>query len=139
MVGNSQDKHPYLEPVMKGEMRLRYFLLIILWLGCLIYFWSWWLEKSHILHLSTFIVSSFIIAWSTIIPGYFFFFVSRMARVNPDLAIPKWRVAMVVTKAPSEPFAIVKKTLTAMLAQKYTHDTWLADEDPSDETRTWCE
>jgi hypothetical protein len=46
---------------------------------------------------------------------------------------------MVVTKAPSEPFPIVRRTLEAMLAQRYPHDTWLADEDPSAETLAWCE
>ena len=48
------------------------------------------------------------------------------------------RVAMVVTKAPSEPFSVVATTLKAMLAQAYPHDTWLADEDPSPETLDWC-
>ncbi|WP_246681613.1 cellulose synthase catalytic subunit [Mesorhizobium sp. B2-4-3] len=46
---------------------------------------------------------------------------------------------MVVTKAPSEPFAVVQRTLEAMLAQDYPHDTWLADEDPGEETIAWCD
>jgi cellulose synthase (UDP-forming) len=45
---------------------------------------------------------------------------------------------MIVTKTPSEPFEVVRATLTAMLDQDYPHDTWLADEDPSEETRDWC-
>lgn len=45
---------------------------------------------------------------------------------------------MVVTKAPSEPWEMVRKTLEAMLLQDVPHDTWLADEDPSDETKAWC-
>lgn len=45
---------------------------------------------------------------------------------------------MIVTKAPSEPWSIVKQTLKAMLAQDYAHDTWLADEDPSAVTKRWC-
>ncbi|ODT17786.1 MAG: N-acetylglucosaminyltransferase, partial [Kaistia sp. SCN 65-12] len=48
-------------------------------------------------------------------------------------------VAMVVTRAPSEPFPVVAETLRAMLAQNVPHDTWLADEDPSPETLAWCE
>lgn len=52
------------------------------------------------------------------------------------------RVAMLVTKVPSEPWAMVKKTLSAMLAQADAgvdaYHVWLADEDPSDETRAWC-
>ena len=34
---------------------------------------------------------------------------------------------------PSEPFSKVQKTLLAMKAQILTHDTWLADEDPTAE------
>ena len=46
---------------------------------------------------------------------------------------------MVVTKVPSESFEMVTETLTAMLAQSHAHDTWLADEDPTDEMIAWCE
>ena len=48
---------------------------------------------------------------------------------------------MIVTKAPSEPWPLVRETLEAMLAQDFPHpyDVWLADEQPSDETRAWCE
>ena len=46
-----------------------------------------------------------------------------------------WRVrtAFVVTKAPSEPWALARRTLRAMLAQRFPHpyDVWLCDEDPS--------
>ncbi len=46
---------------------------------------------------------------------------------------------MVVTKTPSEPFHLVRKTLEGALAQTgYAHDTWLADEDPDAETIAWC-
>ena len=45
---------------------------------------------------------------------------------------------MITTRAPSEPFAIVKHTLESMLAQRYPHDTWLADEAPTEEIYEWC-
>ena len=45
---------------------------------------------------------------------------------------------MVTTRAPSEPFPVVRKTLEAMLSQHYPHETWLADEDPTDEIIEWC-
>ena len=34
---------------------------------------------------------------------------------------------------------MVRRTLEAMLNQTYPHDTWLADEDPDEETIAWCE
>lgn len=45
---------------------------------------------------------------------------------------------MVVTKAPSEPWSVVKKTLKAILLQTPAHDTWLADENPQPQTIAWC-
>lgn len=59
-------------------------------------------------------------------------------RTNP-LAL---RVAMVATKAPSEPPAMLQATLSAMLAQEWPvrFDVWLADEDtPVPEMAAWCE
>ncbi|MCA9159175.1 MAG: glycosyltransferase, partial [Planctomycetales bacterium] len=80
-----------------------------------------------------------LITWPSVVPGYLLFFLLQMKRVNPNLPIPKsWRVAMVTTRAPSEPFAVVKETLQAMLEQDYPHDTWLADEEPSEEIYEWC-
>jgi cellulose synthase/poly-beta-1,6-N-acetylglucosamine synthase-like glycosyltransferase len=62
-----------------------------------------------------------------------------MSYVNPEITIPEnWRVAMITTRAPSEPFSIVKITLLAMKDQKFPHDTWLADEEPTDEIIEWC-
>jgi cellulose synthase (UDP-forming) len=47
---------------------------------------------------------------------------------------------MVVTKTPSESFELVRKTLEGALAQTGpAHDTWLADEDPADDTIAWCQ
>ncbi len=57
-----------------------------------------------------------------------------MKRTDPSLSIPRhWRVAMIVTRAPSEPFALVQRMLLTMQAQSPAHDTWLADEEPTAE------
>ncbi|OGC58406.1 hypothetical protein A3A70_00130 [candidate division WWE3 bacterium RIFCSPLOWO2_01_FULL_42_11] len=47
------------------------------------------------------------------------------------------RVAMLVTKVPSEPLTLLKQTLSGMLEQTYPHDTWVADEDPTPESLKW--
>jgi cellulose synthase (UDP-forming) len=113
--------------------------LISLWLVTLIWFWHWWLQAGHQVTMGGTILCSLLLAWNTLLPAYYFYFALRMKRTHPNLALPKqWRVAMVVTKTPSEPWAIVKKTLAAMIAQDYPHDNWLADENPSAETLTWC-
>ena len=72
-------------------------------------------------------------------PRFFLGISSFLLRVcvspNSALSLPDGKVAMVVTKAPSEPWSVVEKTLTAMKAQRFprSFDVWLADEDPSEE------
>ena len=113
--------------------------LITLWSVTLIWFWHWWLQPKHIVNIEGAIICSLLLAWNTILPAYYFFFVWQMKRANPNLELPDhWRVAIVVTKAPSEPWAVVEKTLLAMIDQEYLHDNWLADENPAPETVEWC-
>ena len=86
----------------------------------------------------SYVLNVIVIAWLTLLPLYFILILPR-ARVPAQLPVPPgYRVAMVVTKVPSEPFRVVRETLEAMLRQTYPHDTWLADEDPSSETIKWC-
>lgn len=119
-------------------MQLR--LLMGLWTLTLILFYVWWCNPAHIDNLGGFSFNLIVVSLPLIIPGYAFFFVQRMKKPNVKLGVPKeWRVAMIVTKAPSEPWSVVKRTLTGMLAEtSVPHDTWLADEDPSPETYHWC-
>ena len=130
---------PYLVDIMTQRQKVFFNVLFALWLIFAAVFWIWWLDESHVVGRLGFVLNSTLIAWNMMMPAYFFFFVAKMKKPNPKLPIPKGLlVAMVVTKAPSEPFEVVKKTLSAMLSQKYAHDTWLADEDPTEEVYQWC-
>jgi hypothetical protein len=55
----------------------------------------------------------------------------KISVVDSNVPVSGLHVAMIVTKAPSEPWPVVKTTLEAMLAQDIDHayDVWLADED----------
>lgn len=68
------------------------------------------------------------------------FIQTRLSFVNPNAPHPAGRVAMIVTKAPCEPWIVVKRTLEGMLAQDSAapYDVWLADEDPVPSTLAWC-
>ncbi|MDK1377615.1 MULTISPECIES: cellulose synthase catalytic subunit [unclassified Sinorhizobium] len=135
----SQSDEPLLVPVLTGYRRAEYLLGAGLWLAALVHFWAWWLEPRH--HMDTLgsITVTAVLAWVTLLPAYFVAVFYRAAKPNGPLRLPAGsRVAMVVTKAPSEPFSIVSETLKAMLAQDVPHDTWLADEDPSEATLEWC-
>ena len=134
-----QKKPPLMLSVFSQRERSIFWGLVTLWFVTLIWFWRWWLQPQHITTVDGIILCSVLLAWNTMLPAYYFFFVWRMKRPNPNLDLPShWRVAMVVTKAPSEPWEVVKQTLKAMIDQDYEHDNWLADEAPSPETLAWC-
>ncbi len=127
-----------LERIISGPARRKYVLLGILWAASLLVFWEWWLRAEHNAGWRYGVMTA-VLAWVTLLEVYFVFFVLRAVRSTaPDPQPGRWRVAMVTTKTPSEPFAVVRRTLEAMLSQRFPHDTWLADEDPSPETAAWC-
>ncbi|WP_309664319.1 glycosyltransferase family 2 protein [Tabrizicola sp.] len=130
---------PFLQPLFAGPRRIWYGGLVVLWLAVTLWFWIWWLRPEHIENPVGFWLVTALIGWITFLQGFFAFFFLRAVRPSgPDPKPGQYRVAMIVTKTPSEPFHIVRRTLEAMLAQDYPHETWLADEDPSRETRLWC-
>ena len=132
-------KEGFLAPLHSGWQKAEHLIASALWLAVLIHFWRWWLEPAHNIGSVGFVLVSLVLAWVTLMPLYFLAIFTNAKVPSPALAPPqKLRVAIIVTKAPSEPFEIVKETLEAMLRQTLPHDTWLADEDPSPETRAWC-
>jgi cellulose synthase (UDP-forming) len=114
---------------------------IAVWIASLFFFWQWWFDPEHVASVSRYVLVTVVLLWVTLIPAYFIFIFSRARVPAEPAAVPcNARVAMIVTKAPSEPLSVVKQTLKAALAQKgVAHDTWLADEDPTPETLSWCE
>lgn len=116
-----------------------YGALCLLWATAVVWFWVWWLDPAHFVGWPQFLFASIPLLW---LHGLQFFFVYVLLQASrsaaPDPRPGQWRAAMIVTKTPSEPFSVVRSTLEAMLEQDLPHDTWLADEDPSPETRAWC-
>jgi cellulose synthase (UDP-forming) len=113
------------------------------WAVAALLFVSWWLAQPGAALTAGWVVTSLVLAvYVLVLPTWLFFFVVRARRPHPGLALPAdVRVAMVVTKAPSEPWAMVRETLEAMLVQEMPHpyDVWLADEDPGAATLAWCD
>ncbi|WP_166741838.1 glycosyltransferase [Cumulibacter soli] len=108
--------------------------------GVLVALFVWWSWPSHRLTWAGFVANTLLLVSAVALPLFFLWVLRGMRRVNPNQQLPNCRVAMVVTKAPSEPWEMVRRTLEAMLAQEYPapYDVWIADEAPSDETRAWC-
>ncbi|MGE4428025.1 MAG: glycosyltransferase family 2 protein [Solirubrobacteraceae bacterium] len=100
----------------------------------------WWFGQAP-LDAGGLASSVVLVTFVAVLPGGLFFLLNRARRPNPLLRLPATtRVAMVVTKAPSEPWSMVQTTLEAMLRQELDlpYDVWLADEDPSPATVAWC-
>lgn len=114
--------------------------LAVSWGISFVWFWSWWLEPQHRVAWPGFLLNSALLCYVTMLPAYFLAMICRLHKVNPALAVPAVPVAFVVTRAPSESWVTVRRTIEAMLAQDYPHpyDVWLCDEAPTRQIRAWC-
>lgn len=131
----------YLVPVMPLAERAPLLLFTVAWFAAAFFFARWWVGPGHTTTTAGLVVNSAVLGVELLLlPCWFLFFLLRMKRPNPALPLPVARVAMVVTKAPSEPWSVARQTLKGMLDQDYPgrYDVWLADEDPSDEVLDWC-
>jgi cellulose synthase/poly-beta-1,6-N-acetylglucosamine synthase-like glycosyltransferase len=129
----------FLVPAFTDAEKWQYRSFCFLWAVALADFWLWWFEPRHNISGFWFYINTAVLFWLTVAPNYFLLMFARGRVVSPARALPaSYRVAMIVTKASSEPFDVVRCTLLAMLAQAQPHDTWLADEDPSQQTIDWC-
>jgi cellulose synthase (UDP-forming) len=128
-----------LQSLYTPRQRRIYIALSIGWAASVTWFWVWWLDPTHFVGWVPFVFATIPLLWIHGLQLFFVYVLLQAARTSaPDPQPGQWRVAMIVTKTPSEPFDVLEKTLQAMLAQDYPHDTWLADEDPSPETLDWC-
>ena len=111
------DGNPYLVSPYSTQQRLFIYTLTAAWMFALLSFYCWWFDPSHVVTTIRFWVITLALFWVTLLPAYFFFFVLRARVPNPNLKIPSgWRVAMVVTKVPSEPLSMVQQTIRGMLS-----------------------
>ncbi len=116
-------------------------LFLLLWCLSVARFGRWWFDPARQVGLIGLVMTSAVIGFTMLLPAWIFFVSFRASRPRPDLSFGTGRVAMIVTKAPSEPWTMVRHTLNAMLHQDHElpYDVWLADEDPSPETLAWCQ
>ncbi len=99
---------PLYEVMMSPHQRVGFRLLVGVWVLSLGVFYLWWFRSEHVAGWFKFVINTCLLTWTLAMPAYFFFFVARMRRINPRLVLPQdWRVAMITTRAPSEPFAVV--------------------------------
>jgi len=127
-------------PALPAPQRRLLLVLVFFWIVGTLAFWRWALQPSVWVSVPGTLFNVLLLIYATGMPAWPFYLFIRMRQVRHDLPEPQdLRVAMVVTKAPSEPWPLVQHTLEAMLAQAGDHDIWLADEQPTDAVRQWCE
>jgi cellulose synthase (UDP-forming) len=132
----------HLRDLLTTRQRLILLGLVLVWALATASAIRWWVEPQHWASTTGIVLNSLPLGIEFIVlPIWFYWWLWRMRRPNPELAVPQLRTAMIVTKAPSEPWAVVRTTLEAMLAQDFPHayDVWLADERVAPETRAWCD
>jgi cellulose synthase/poly-beta-1,6-N-acetylglucosamine synthase-like glycosyltransferase len=127
-------------PALSWPTRLLVGVITAGWLVCMIMFWRWWLEPEHRISWVGLLLNTALLLAISSQPAFFFLSSNRLRVVNPQMDIPALRVAMVVTRAPSEPWGVARDTLNAMLGQRfpYAYDVWICDEDPTQEIFEWC-
>ncbi len=81
-------REPLLLNVLSQRQRSILLGLITLWSVTLVWFWHWWLQPKHIVTLEGAVICSLLLAWNTMLPAYYFFFVWQMKRANPNLKLP---------------------------------------------------
>lgn len=127
------------QSLFSRRQRVIYVILSVAWAAFVLWFWIWWLDPEHFVGWAEFMFATVPLLWLHGLQLFFIYVLLQASKTSaPDPKPGQWRVAMIVTKTPTEPFAVLEQTLRAMLAQEYPHDTWLADEDPSAETLAWC-
>ena len=132
----------YLRDLLSERERLALLGLIAAWALCMLWATAWWLQPQNRIGTSGLVLNSVPLGIELIaLPIWFYSWLWRMKRPDPALGVPRLRTAMIVTKAPNEPWAVLRSTLEAMLTQDfpYPYDVWLADERPSLDTRAWCQ
>ena len=129
-----------LQPVFRGWRKAVNWAGIAVWVASVCYLGAWWFDPGHVETYPRYIAVTVALAWATLTPAYFIF-IFAFAKIPPKNApVPSdMRLAAVVTKAPSEPLAVVQKTLLGALKQEgVSCDVWLADEKPDAATLAWC-
>jgi len=111
-----------------------------LWLTALVGFWIWLLQPVHRTSSVGLLLNGVILLYLSVMPIYFMVGVNRLKRVARSVRPPDLRIAFVVTRAPSEPWNVARRTLEAMLGQDFRapYDVWICDERTTDEIRAWC-
>lgn len=126
-----------LTSVWNGREKIILWILVGLWFVSVVIFFNWWFDDNHVVNIGGFYLTTIILIWSVSLPGYSFYFLLNMTKLKANNSHNRFKVAVVITKAPSEPFSVLVRTLEGVLRMKGKFDIWVADEDPSIQSLDW--
>lgn len=129
-----------MKPLLSSKQKAIYLLSCIPVSIVTILYVLWWFRPEHFVFLPFTVLTSWIVLYDVLSPFWFYYFAGRSVHWDPVPAgeCPV-RVAIVVTKAPSEPEEVVQNTLLGCLNQTVLGcDVWLVDEKPESNMLRWC-
>jgi cellulose synthase/poly-beta-1,6-N-acetylglucosamine synthase-like glycosyltransferase len=136
-------------PVMSKAQKVQYFVLIFFGILITSLFASWWFTAIHIPHnfsgifhffdFALFAVLSCIVWYQIINEVFFWDYVGSMKKPKALRPQKNLKVAFLTAFVPDkEPIEILEKTLRAMFAVSYPHDTWVLDEGDNTQVKNLC-
>jgi len=127
-------------PALGLRARVLIAVLSVCWAAGFADFWVWWFAPAHRTSTAGLAINSIILVYLTCYPAFFVIAVNRLRCVSRSVEVPMLRVALVVTRAPAEPWDIARSTLCAMKNQDFPlpYRVWLCDESPTAEILDWC-
>jgi cellulose synthase (UDP-forming) len=122
---------------LSRAQRAQHLAIALLWAAATATFWLWWL--GHAARSTPWLYWTQTVTLfyqSTVLPSFFWFFVSNMRRPVEPKASAGTRVAMITLCVPtSESLAVIHTQLKALAQVEYPHDSWVLDEGSSEAVR----
>jgi hypothetical protein len=78
----------YLVDILNRKQKAQLQALTCLWTGAVAIFFLWWFQPSHVADPWCFAFNSFVLGWAIMMPAYYFYFLRRIKKPNPELPIP---------------------------------------------------
>ena len=136
---------------MNRGQRWMYRSLVTVGALSLVAFYGWWLQPAHlpenfrgvnhVFDVVIFVILTLVLSHRVFMDGYTWIVVRK---IQPRRAAPPpppgLKVAFITTFVPgAEGLDLLARTLPAILAVEYPHDTWLLDEGDDPDARALCE
>ncbi len=123
------------------DLRRRIVLWVLVTLGIesIFYYGHWWLDPRHRVNPVFYAILTFAIFWGlwrSLINWYHFLFIKGTAHRPAPTGL---RVDVFTTAMPGEPFAMFEKTLEAIAAIRYPHQSYLLDGGNDSQLRELCQ